>query len=120
LIVVFGGEGRRKKDMNVSSVFFSTSHIMFPKKKLSWMFLVVGLMLEGSGAFLPLRRNHQLAIRGVVHCIYSQSQILPPATFLREANKEDGAEKPKELTPDMVAEMVEVTFVNACLQLARG
>ena len=85
------------------------------------MFLVVGLMLEGSGAFLPLRRNHQLAIRGVVDCIYSQSQVPSPATFLREASKEDGAEKPKkELTPDMVAEMVEVTFVNACLQLARG
>jgi hypothetical protein len=32
----------------------------------------------------------------------------------------DEREKPKELTPETVAEMVECCFVNACLQLAQG
>ena len=91
---------------------------MFAKEKLSYMFLVGLMMLEGSGAFTPsarLRQRHRL----VVDRIYRHAHFPFTASCLREGNKED-TEKPKELTPDNVAEMVEVSFVSACLQLAQG
>jgi len=40
-------------------------------------------------------------------------------TNMHETNTGE-PEKPKALTPDTVAEMAEVSFVNACLQLAQG
>jgi hypothetical protein len=94
---------------------------MFPKKKPSYMLLLVQvglMMLEGYGAFTPsgrLRKRNGL----VVDRIYRPPHFPFIATCVREGQNES-IEKPKELTPDNVAEMVEVSFVNACIQLAQG
>lgn len=47
----------------------------------------------------------------------------PQPAFISVTLKESSnnePENPKELTPDSIAEMAEVSFVNACLQLAQG
>lgn len=95
---------------------------MFPKKKPSYMLLVqVGLMmLEGCGAFTPSGRLRKRTTNGiVVDRIYRPPHFPFIATSVKEGHNEN-IEKPKELTPDNVAEMVEISFVNACIQLAKG
>ena len=37
-----------------------------------------------------------------------------------ESSNSNASLEKKELTPDTVVEMIEVTFINACLQLAQG
>jgi hypothetical protein len=82
------------------------------------MFLARLMMLEGYVAFTPSSRLHKR--QGlVVDGIHGQPHFPFIATCLSEGNNEN-IEKPKEVTPDNVAEMVEVSFVNACIQLAQG
>lgn len=96
---------------------------MFAKTATTFAFFV-GFVC----AFTPLgnRHHHERSEQR----IWSVGEQIPPAradahlhwpisSYLRETST-DGPEKPKALTPDAVAEMAEVSFLNACLQLAQG
>ena len=94
--------------------------------KLSYTkgFFLVGLQASYSllcTAFSPLPHVQQLASRRATGSPGKHSHVAIKITSLSSStNQNGGEEKTKELTPDTVAEMIEVSFVNACLQLAQG
>lgn len=72
-----------------------------------------------AGAFCP-----SAPIITASRSLLSSTQLCPqlpvmPSSRLYETNMNE-PEKPKELTPDTVAEFAECSFVTACLQLAQG
>lgn len=73
-----------------------------------------------ASAFTPLGApSRNLASLSICHTnLRYQSFNQKSSSSLPMSPKE--AEEEKELTPETVAEMIEVSFVNACLQLAQG
>lgn len=68
----------------------------------------------------PKNNKHRtLSVRKTFPSMRVKVHPLVTSSCLRETST-NKSEKPKELTPDSVAEMAEVSFVNACLQLAKG
>ena len=84
---------------------------------------MASIFLQGTFCFVdafspPSPRRHGQSFTIGDACMEGRGRKFP-LTCLHKTNTGE-PENPIELTPDYVAEMVEVTFVNACLQLAKG
>ena len=82
-------------------------------------FVLVGALSVACGCSAFSTSPLRMLSRGNTCTAECQHEISYTRSCLFESKKE-GPEKPKELTSDTVAEMMEVVFVNACLQLAQG
>ena len=82
-------------------------------------------------SFTPFNQNYMLekeryAIKKSPSPFQIRKQISSSSTLsvgfgIDEENTSGSKEmEKKELTPDTIVEMIEVTFVNACLQLSKG
>lgn len=70
-------------------------------------------------SYLVKERHHVLPKKFNFHHSSRIDNLLSLQMVGGEAEKAPATEQ-KELTPDTVVEMIEVTFVNACLQLSKG
>ena len=61
------------------------------------------------------RRHHDVEV-----AMFFPRHSLGILSARSKTGSQDEEESPKQLAPEKVAEMVEVSFVNACLQLAKG
>ncbi len=93
---------------------------MLPKATIASLLVLAGAALTAL-AFSPPISSPSKAMSSNTRTSNVATRLEFPLTApALYQTSSDEREKPKELTPETVAEMVECCFVNACLQLAQG
>lgn len=90
------------------------------------IFGLAGLRGNGCGAFSPSRPPMLHRCPSSFSTRYAHRYWRRPpsksatSSRLSDTNESESVDSPNELTPEKITELIEVSFVNACLQLAKG